>query len=107
VFFLEICLFFTILLPKIRIPGFQALQSFHHEERTSRMNYLCKRLCFVRLRFNTAPLAVYFISLQFIVIINSNSKHTWEQYYRQLCSDSPNTIQVSGADIGTITATQP
>jgi len=31
--------------------------------------------------------AALFVSLQFIVIINSNSKYTWEQYYRQFYID--------------------
>jgi len=49
--------------------------------------------------------AVLFVSLQFIVIINGNSKYTLEQYYRQFSIGYPNTSQASVADIGAIIAT--
>ncbi|MGK5061013.1 hypothetical protein [Janthinobacterium sp. LB3P112] len=48
-------------------------------------------LCAAAIQYNiigSIYFAVFFVSLQFIVIINSNSKYTWKQYYRHLRIDS-------------------
>ncbi|MDO8032752.1 hypothetical protein O3297_04970 [Janthinobacterium sp. SUN128] len=105
-------MFFTILLPKnllawlsnsVIVPAWGT--GIAHE-----LPVQASPLCTAAVQYSAIG-SIYFavlsVSLQFIVIINCNSKYTWEQYYRPLCINSQipqSTSQVSVADIGAIIA---
>jgi hypothetical protein len=102
-------LFFTILLPKTLLPWLSnsaILQAWGtgiaHELPVPAPLHCAAAIQYSAL--GSIYFAVLFVSLQFIVIINSNSKHTWEQYYHQCCIDYASTSQVVATDIGAIIA---
>jgi hypothetical protein len=103
-------LFFTILLPKTLLPWLSStaiLQSWGTDI-AHELPVQASLLCAAAIQYSAIG-SIYFaalsVSLQFIVIINCNSKYTWEQYYRQLHAAFPNTTRVLAADIDAIIAT--
>jgi hypothetical protein len=90
VFFLEIWWFFTILLPKPLLPWLSSTASL--QSRGAGIAHVLSAqaplLCAAAIQYSAIGciyFAVLSISLQFIVIINCNSKYTRTQYYRQSC----------------------
>jgi hypothetical protein len=93
-------LFFTILLPKTRLPRLSnaAGPSITGTAIAHGPVAQATLLCAAAIQYSAIGsiyFAVLFVSLQFIVIVNSNSKYTWEQYYRQLCISYQNTIHAA------------